>query len=90
MLTAVRQRFSSVTRLFIGNLPDKMLLHDFFDRDAYAPGIEDEPASAIGLWRTVEEFADLATSTGWRPEFRRMPASYYAAHYRYDAVLMPI
>jgi SAM-dependent methyltransferase len=89
LLAAVRQRFGSVTRLFIGNLPDKRLLHAFFDADAYVPGIEDEPASAIGVWWTVEEFADLAASTGWRLEIRRMPASYYAAHYRYDAVLTP-
>lgn len=90
LLATVRHRFVHVGRFFVGNLPDKGMLHDFFDPGAYVPGIEDESESPIGIWRTVQEFSDLAASTGWRVDFRRMPANYYAAHYRYDAVLTPI
>ncbi|MEK7996191.1 MAG: class I SAM-dependent methyltransferase [Planctomycetota bacterium] len=87
LLSTVRQRFGGIRRFFVGNLPDKALMSAFLDPGANVSGIEDDPESPIGIWRTVEEFTDLANSTGWQPEFRRMPASYYAAHYRYDVVL---
>jgi SAM-dependent methyltransferase len=89
-LALTRRRFPNITRFFIGNLPDKERLHDFFTEGRYRPGIEDEPTSAIGIWRTPDEFADLAAAAGWRAEFRRMPRDFYAAHYRYDAVLTPL
>jgi len=89
VLTILRQRFVSVRRVFVGNVPDKSRLHDFFDPSSYTPGIESDPSSAIGVWRSVEEFDQLAAATGWRSEVRRMPAAYYSAHYRFDVVLTP-
>jgi hypothetical protein len=89
VLTILRQRFVSVRRVFVGNVPDKSRLHDFFDPSSYTPAIESDPSSAIGVWRSVEEFDQLAAATGWRSEVRRMPAAYYSAHYRFDVVLTP-
>jgi SAM-dependent methyltransferase len=88
-LRALRRRFSGVSRLLIGNLPDRALLAAFYRAPDYVPGIEDDCEAPLGIWRTTAEFARLAAATGWHAEFSRMPSSFYAAHYRYDAVLTP-
>lgn len=89
MLRALRARFTRVERVFIGNLPDKGRLHDFFYEREYVPGVENDHESMIGLWRTEDEFRALAASTGWNAEIVRMPEGFYSAHYRYDVVLTP-
>jgi SAM-dependent methyltransferase len=89
MLRALRRRFSGISRLFIGNLPDRALLAAFYRAQDYVPGVEDNCEAPLGIWRTAAEFAELAAVTGWRAEFSRMPSSFYAAHYRYDALLTP-
>ena len=50
-------------------------------------GTEDDTDSAIGIWRTHEEVANLASKTGWQISFRKMSDRFYAAHYRYDVIL---
>lgn len=88
-LDLLRRRFSHIERFFVGNIPDKAKMDVFFKskNGAYIPGIENDPGSPIGIWRTEAEFADLAARHGWMASFRRMPDSYYGAPYRYDAVL---
>ncbi|MGI2156622.1 methyltransferase domain-containing protein [Shewanella baltica] len=87
MLTALHDRFTSIKRVFIGNCPDRDKLFVFFADKNYTDGIEYRADSAIGIWRTEEEFCVLAGQCGWHAEFSRMPTNYYAAHYRYDVVL---
>ncbi len=88
LLTAVYERFSNINLFFIGNLPDKSKIHDFFEPGKYKPGIEDDPGASIGIWRGQDEFHELAKSCGWKEViFRRMPAEFYATKYRYDAIL---
>ncbi len=87
LLQLCRVRFSAAKALYIGNLPDKDQLDAFFSERTYTPGIENEPDSAIGIWRTREEFRTLAKEAGWQIEFRTMPEGFYAAQYRFDAVL---
>jgi cyclopropane fatty-acyl-phospholipid synthase-like methyltransferase len=89
LLGALRRRFTSLGRLYIGNLPDKARMAGFYREGQYRPGMEDDPASPTGIWRTEEEFARLAAEQGWKASMRRMPPDFYAAHYRYDAVLVP-
>lgn len=89
LLGLVRERFTRIDRLFLGNLPDKQRMDDFFDEGAYTPGIEDDPGAPIGVWWSVGEVEELAAGTGWRAEERRMRGEYFAAHYRFDAVLTP-
>jgi hypothetical protein len=89
VLSGLRVRFPGISRMFIGNLPDRERISSFY-RDVGIPeGRTDDPGSPVGIWRTQSQFADLAHSTGWDAEFRQMPAAYYAAHYRFDAVLIP-
>ncbi len=89
LLAAVRSRFPSVERFVIGNVADRDRLHDFFDPDAYVAGIEDDPASPIGYWWSAGDFVAMAESAGWKIDIVRMPESFTASHYRFDAVLTP-
>lgn len=89
LLATLRERFSGLARLFIGNLPDRERMGLFYGDRESAPGIEHDPDSAIGVWRTEAEFAELARACGWSASFSRMPGGYYAAAYRYDALLTP-
>lgn len=87
-LALLEGRFAAVRRVFLGNLPNKERLADFYaTRDDYAPGIEDSNETPIGIWRTPDEFRRLAAKAGWQAEIRTMPSGFYAAHYRYDAIL---
>ncbi|WP_199154599.1 class I SAM-dependent methyltransferase [Chromobacterium sp. ASV23] len=87
VLTTLRKRFANVTRVFLGNLPDRDLAGQFYPADVdYSRDIED-PASQIGRWRNPEQMAALAEEAGWRLSASRMPDHFYQSHYRYNAVL---
>ncbi len=88
LLILLRQRFTGLHKIFIGNVPDKKFARSFFG-DRYESGIENTPAGAIGIWRTHEEFRALAEETSWRMVIRYMPKDFYWAHYRYDVILLP-
>lgn len=90
LLSLLRRRFSGLKRLFIGNLPDKGRLAEFYRDRPYTPGIEDRADTPIGIWRTADEFRTLAASTGWQCQISLMPPAFYGAHYRYDALLVPV
>jgi len=87
LLFLLKKNFPNLKRVFIGNCPDKELLTDFYHGRLYTPGVENDPDSPIGVWRTQKEFQELAISCGWKSYIHKMPSSYYAAHYRYDVVL---
>ena len=89
ILEALRSRFPLITRCFIGNIPDRDRLDEFFYKDAYTPGIENDPESSVGVWRSEAGFAELAARSGWNAGFSRMPADFYGASYRFDATLTP-
>ena len=87
LLRNVHDRYPNISRIFIGNLPDKSRLQEFYYDREYVPGIEDNHDTAIGIWRTEEEVAGLAQQTGWRSAVVRMPNDFFASYYRYDAIL---
>ena len=89
LLTGLRRRFTGLRCVFLGNLPDRDKLHEFYKDRTYVEGVEDDHDSRIGLWRTRETFRQLAVETGWDVAFSQMPPNFYAAAYRYDAVLTP-
>ena len=89
LLRKLRSRFTSLRKLFIGNLPDKEKMLDFFSDRSYEPDIENDPGSPIGIWRTELEFIELAAECGWTATISRMAPSFYSVHYRFDAVLVP-
>jgi cyclopropane fatty-acyl-phospholipid synthase-like methyltransferase len=89
VLTTLRQRFTNVRRIFIGNLPDRDKAPSFYPVGKDYAAELDQNESQIGLWRSKQEMSMLAEQTGWSAQFRTMPESFFAAHYRYDVVLEP-
>jgi SAM-dependent methyltransferase len=87
LLHLLKSNFPNLRRIFIGNCPDKVLLPDFFAKREAVPGIENNPDSPIGVWRTQAEFISLAKRCGWEAAIHKMPVQYYSSHYRYDVVL---
>ncbi|POZ62641.1 class I SAM-dependent methyltransferase [Chromobacterium alticapitis] len=87
VLRTLRQRFVNVTRVFLGNLPDRDLAIHFYPSGIdYSHDVED-PASQIGRWRNPAQMEALAGAAGWRLSVSRMPDHFYQSHYRYNAVL---
>jgi len=86
-LRLLHRRFASVSRIMIGNLPDRDLAQNFYTTGQDFLADLDNHESQIGIWRSVAQFEALAASAGWALEVTRMPASFYAAHYRFDAIL---
>jgi cyclopropane fatty-acyl-phospholipid synthase-like methyltransferase len=89
ILTELARRFTGITTLFLGNLPDRERAHLFFPAHVDFSAELDDPASQIGQWRSPDQIEALAAEAGWRTRIERMPDAYYQSHYRYNAVLEP-
>lgn len=87
LLMTLHNRFPTLAKVFIGNCPDKELAASFFNGKEFENELLNDPSSAIGIWRSTEEFSKMASDCGWKVDVRRMEREYYAAHYRYDVVL---
>lgn len=87
VLAGLWTRFPNLARAYIGNLPDKDRADRFFPAGQDFGAVLHDHRAPIGLWRSTDEFRALAERCGWRAHFHRMPATFYAAHYRYDVVL---
>lgn len=86
-LMLLNRRFTNVSRVFIGNAPDKERAHLFYTRRQPEPGEIDDHTTAVGKWRTRRDYLMMAEATGWTMEFLSMPEAFYGAAYRYDLVL---
>jgi len=86
VLKLLFSKFKNIERLFIGNLPDKDLAQDFYKKNLNEKELNDNN-SQIGIWRSKIEFEALAKEAGWKIQFFSMPPEFYAAYYRYDALL---
>lgn len=87
MLRALFLRFTNVTRCLLGNLPDPARAEAFYNGGS-PPDLR-QPRSPIGVWRSAVELGTLA-GPGWQLSTTRMPGSFFAAHYRFDALLVRI
>ena len=82
------QRFKSISRVFIGNIPDLSAAPTFYAaRGIDYQSVIDEPDSAIGLWWTRDDMRRLVTEHGWLVEVSTMPKEFVGSHYRFDVVL---
>jgi len=87
VLKALNERFPAVSKVFIGNLPNKRLVDRFYrDRTPTEAELNDHEAR-IGVWYLPEEFEQMAQATGWHAECSCMPADFYASSYRFDVTL---
>ncbi len=80
-------KFPKLKKLYIGNIPDIDRAHNFFRIDKVDENMLHENKSQIGIWRSQIEMERLAESAGWSCEVVLMPSSFYASHYRFDAIL---
>jgi SAM-dependent methyltransferase len=87
ILRKISERFFNVTTIYVGNLPDKVRAHLFYKEGTDLRNVLDDNTSPLGIWRSKDEMAELAFATGWNAKFHDMPDDFYAAHYRYDAIL---
>jgi SAM-dependent methyltransferase len=87
VLKALYERFPAVSKVFIGNLPNKRAVDRFYrDRTPTEAELNDHEAR-IGVWYLPEEFEQMAQATGWHAELSCMPADFYASSYRFDVTL---
>ena len=89
LLSVLKTRFTGLKRIFIGNLPDRDLAARFYPEGEDFTHLLDDAQSPLGIWRSQDFMRDLAASTGWNAEFRKMPDDFYASRYRFDAILTP-
>ena len=90
VLAGLRQRFVNVQRVYLGNLPDRDRATNFYQPGKDFSAELDQNESQIGIWRSKAQLTELAAECGWATRFYDMPASFFASHYRYDAVLTPL
>jgi SAM-dependent methyltransferase len=88
MLSHLYNEYDNLTRVFLGNLPDKEKAAKFFYKDIDYASLLDDPKSAIGIWRSREEMKKLAMDCGWKVKFNKMPKKFHGSHYRYDVILI--
>lgn len=88
VLSGLRRRFANVERVFIGNLPDRDLAHEFYAEGLPEDSVLDDHTEQIGTWRSRRQFSELALRCGWHATFSTMPEGFFA-RYRYDALLTP-
>lgn len=90
LLQVLHQRFTSAKQVFLGQLPDKSRMEEFFTNRVRVPGEEDDPGSLMGIWRTQEQLTEIARKAGWDVRCTRMPETFFSSHYRFDAILTRI
>jgi cyclopropane fatty-acyl-phospholipid synthase-like methyltransferase len=88
LLQNIKNKYQKIDYFFIGNVPDKSKKDIFYQTNSDIDSADD-CNSAIGIWRTKDEFRQLAETTGWDISFCSMPEEYYASTYRYDVLLFP-
>jgi cyclopropane fatty-acyl-phospholipid synthase-like methyltransferase len=87
ILMKLATRFPNISKLYLGNLPDKSRAHMFYPPGENFEKILAEPSSQIGIWRSAHELEILAAETGWKIRYHLMSQEFFAAHYRFDAIL---
>lgn len=88
VLKTLFDKYVNVNRLFIGNLPDKERVRTFYTSRQPSMAELLDRHTAIGIWRTKDEFSELVNKAGWKVTFSTMPEDFYASYYRYDALLV--
>lgn len=86
-LLLLNERYLDIEKVFIGNLPDINLHDRFFTEHVPEDCDLTDHTTAIGIWRSQEDFTKIAKSAGWKVRIQLMNESFYSASYRFDAIL---
>ncbi len=87
VVTGLGRRFVNVSRVFLGNLPDRDRASAFFPEGVDYAADLDDPASQAGIWRSASHLHEMAAAAGWSSRVVMMPAGFFNSHYRFDLVL---
>jgi SAM-dependent methyltransferase len=87
MLKTLKERFSRVTKVFIGNIPNRRRADQFFGELSPTEAELNDHEARIGVWYWPEEFEELAQAAGWHASCSYMPADFGASSYRFDVTL---
>jgi SAM-dependent methyltransferase len=87
ILKSLLERFPGVTKVFIGNVPDRRRAARFFGEPGPTEAELNDHEARIGVWYRPEEFEALAQAAGWHASCSHMPAEFDASHYRFDVTL---
>jgi len=87
LLSALAERFTGVTHVLLGNVPDRAKSSWFFARRDMTDYELDDPQSSIGVWWDPVDLCGAAQAVGFEADVVRMPAEFYGADYRYDVRL---
>lgn len=87
ILKALHARFTSLDRVFIGNVPNRREAARVFQESAASEAELNDHKSRIGVWYFPEDFVTWAEEAGWRTSVSYMPAEFYASSYRFDVTL---
>jgi SAM-dependent methyltransferase len=88
VLKRLKERFSGVQKVFIGNLPNRQCADQFFGELSPTEAELNDHEARIGVWYRPEEFEELAQAAGWRALCSYMPAEFDASRYRFDVTLV--
>jgi SAM-dependent methyltransferase len=87
VLQALKDRFAGVSKLFIGNIPNRIHADRFYrDRTPTEDELNDHEAR-VGVWYRPQELQAMAEAAGWHASISYMPTEFYASSYRFDAKL---
>jgi SAM-dependent methyltransferase len=87
VLRTLNEGFPTVTRVFIGNVPDRARVDRVIGSAAPSAMELDDHEARIGIWYQPEEIAAVAKAAGWRATFSRMPTDFYLSSHRFDVTL---
>lgn len=87
VLASIYQRFVNVETVFLGNMPERGSFSSYYKNRVPKDAELNDNNTAIGKWRTRSEIMLLASAAGWQVKITDMPSSFYASHYRFNAIL---
>jgi cyclopropane fatty-acyl-phospholipid synthase-like methyltransferase len=86
VLRTLWKSFPRITRVMIGNLPDRSKAALFFG-DRLDRAELDENMSQIGRWWDQAEFERVASGIGWQVLWAHLADDVFNSRYRFDAIL---
>lgn len=88
LLTNVYQRFSSLSRFFLGNIPDREQAAAFFGERPWTPDVLDDHTTSLGYWYSKSSIEQMAKEAGWETNICPIAPTAYGAQYRFGVLLI--
>ena len=87
MFKYISMKFANISKLYIGNIPDRTRMNNFFVNSKPSDLNLDSHETSIGKWWNQLDLAVLADQHDWDIHFYQMPNQFYGSNYRFDALL---